>query len=260
MTQTVRFQRVFILLLFSCFLHSASAQVKKGDFYFKKFEYGLALEAYSFAYHEQNEQNPYLLRKIALTHRRLGNMTESAEWYKRTTHRDQSNPEDFLFYAEALKYIKDYKESKKFYKKYKKKVPGDRRAILHLENPDYVAELHRDSVHFSVKRLGMSTDKPEFGITRYDEGFLFSATGVINPELGNEFFSDGELKNKYLDVYTATVIADNELKLGGRLPAVVNSEFHDGPVCFDHVNQELIITRNNVVKDCVSASSGLAFQ
>lgn len=226
----------------------ANAQIKRGDFYFKKFEYGLALEAYQFAYEEQRVMNPYVLRRLALTHRKLGNMEESYEWYKKTIHREQKNFPDFLYYAESLKYMKKYKEAMKFYKKYAKKVPTDRRAALHLENLDYVEELHRDSVFYKIKRLGMNTSNPEFGLTKYKDGYLFSAVGVINPELGKGSFSKEEASHMYLDVYRASRDAEDELHIESPLGETINSEFHDGPVTYDVKNEELIVTRTNMSK------------
>ncbi len=240
---------VAVLTLFISIGLESDAQVKRGDFFFEKFEYGQALEAYQFAYKEQHVQNPYILRKIALTHRMLGNMNESYEWYKRTIHRDQSNYLDFLYYAEALKYKKKYKEAKKFYNKYNKKVPGDRRAILHLENLNYVEELHRDSIYYSVTPLGMNTDKPEFGLTKYEDGYLYSAVGVVNPELGEGIYSKDEVQVMYLDVYHASIDGDGELHVGKPMNSEINSKYHDGPVHYDAVNKELIITRSNVHKD-----------
>lgn len=225
------------------------AQVNRGDFYFEAFEYGLALEAYEYAYNEQRIQNPFLSRKIALTHRMLGNMTQSMEWYKKTLHRDKSSAIDMLYYAEALKYNKDYKEALRWYLKYTKENPDDRRAINHIEDPEYVQKLCEDSIFYTITRLGMNSDKPEFGLTKFDGKYLLSYTGVVNPELGEKYLRSEDNQSLYMDVYVFNRTSDNELKLEDWLDGGINSKFHDGPVSYDHVHKEMFITRNNVKKN-----------
>ncbi|NND94826.1 MAG: OmpA family protein [Flavobacteriales bacterium] len=231
------------------FSENSIAQINRGDFYFEAFEYGLALEAYEFAYNEQRIQNPFLSRKMALTYRMLGNMEQSMEWYRKTLHRDKSNPLDMLYYAESLKYVEDYKEALRWYLKYNKEVPSDRRAINHIEDLEYVDKLVRDSAFYEVKRLGMNSSNPEFGITKFNEDYLISYTGVVNPELGNKFYKEEDDRSLYMDVYVFKRWPDNELRLEDWLEGGINSKFHDGPVCFDKTNDEMFITRNNVKRN-----------
>jgi outer membrane protein OmpA-like peptidoglycan-associated protein/tetratricopeptide (TPR) repeat protein len=228
---------------------SVHAQINRGDFYFEAFEYGLALQAYEFAYNEQRIQNPFLSRKMALTHRMLGNMEQSMEWYKKTLHRDKSNPQDMLYYAEALKYVQEYKEALRWYKKYNEEVPNDRRAVNHIEDMDYVSKLTRDSVFYTTNRLGMNSPNPEFGITKFKDNYLISYTGVVNPELGEKFHKSEDDRSLYLDVYIFKRWEDNELRLEDWLDGGINSKYHDGPVSYDAVNEQMFITRNNVKKD-----------
>jgi len=232
-----------LLALFVAIL--GQAQVKKGDVFFDQFEYGLALEAYEWAYHEKHVQNPFLTRKIALSHYMLGNMKEAKDWYERTLHRDQTNPLDMLHFAEALKYDKDYSEAMRWYKRYNEAIPDDRRAVHHLENENYVSELLQDSAFYELKRLGMNTGKPEFGICKTHEGYLYSAVGVVNPELGSKYHKGEKESSLYMDVYLCTRDAENELEFVREMGEAVNSTFHDGPVAWNPQNKDLYITRNN---------------
>ena len=225
------------------------AQVNRGDFYFEEFEYGLALEAYEFAYNEQFIQNPFLSRKLALTYRMLGDMDQSRIWYAKTLHRDKSNAMDMLYYAEALKCNKEYKEAIRWYKMYSKIVPDDRRAIFHLEDEEYVNVLSRDSIYYDVLDLEMNTDNPEFGVTKFKNQYLVSYVGVINPELGEKSLGKDDQQAMYLDVFVFNRQANDELKVEDWMEGGVNSKYHDGPVCFDEAHNEMIITRTNVKKD-----------
>lgn len=231
-----------------CLSLLSSAQITRGDFYFDAFEYGLALEAYEFAYNEQNVQNPFLSRKLALTYRMLGDMDQSRLWYAKTLHRDKSNPIDMLYYAEALKFNQEYKEALRWYKKYSKLVPDDRRAVYHTEDLEYVHELCRDSIYYDVIELEMNTDNPEFGISKYKSSYLISSLGVVNPEMGDKYLDAEDEQSMYLDVYKFSRQENNELKVEDWEGGAVNTRYHDGPVSYDSANKELFITRNNVKK------------
>lgn len=225
----------------------ALAQIEQGDFYFEMHEYGMALEAYEHAYNEEHIQHPYLSRKLAMTYRMLGDMDSSREWYAKTLHRDKSNAIDLLYYAEALKCNKEYDKAAKWYREYKLLVPDDRRAVYHTENSDYVAQISQDSIYYVVYDLQMNTDNPEFGITRFDDRYLMSYVGVVNPEMGSKYLDVPDDQVLYLDVFEVEPQDGHELAVERWVQGGVNTRFHDGPVCYDPVHQELIITRTNTV-------------
>lgn len=223
---------------------SSMAQIKKGDKLFSKFEYEKALAAYEKAYNEEASANPYLTRRIGLTYRNLGDIESSAIWFKRTLDLDQSNSLDFLYYAEALKFIEEYDKSIEYYSKYSEKAPADRRALAHLQDPEYYKKLLVDTIAYSVKHLKMNNDNAMFGITKYKDGFLFSSTGTPNPEVTQNYSIFDE--NPYLDIYSARVNNDYELVDVAKLEGNVNSKYHDGPIAYDHSRKQLYVTRNNI--------------
>jgi len=239
-------QRVLLLVVLFATCSYAHAQINRGDYFFEQFEYAMALEAYEYAYHKQNNQSPLLSRKMALTHRMLGNMKESEYWYNKTIHRDKSTPLDYLHYAEALKYSKNYEEAMRYYVKYNKDIPSDSRAVRHMADPDYVHNLSVDSIYYRMRKLEMNTDKPAFGITKWKNDYLISYVNVINPELGDRYLKEEAESSMYMDVYIFRRQEDNELKVEDWLEGGINSMVHDGPVSYDAMHDEMIVTRNNM--------------
>ena len=240
--------KVAVIFILTMIPFLGFSQIKKGDYFFENYEYGYALMAYEFAYNEQLIQNPLVARKIALTHRMLGNMKESMEWYKKALHKDDSSTIDMLYFAEALKYQGEYDEALKWYRKYNLRIPDDRRAAYQLENENFLYDFYKDSVFYECKSLQVNTENPEFGITKYNNKYLISYVGVTNPELGEKYNKKASPQDMYLDVYAFGRTADNELILEDWIDGGVNSKFHDGPVSFCKSTGELFITRNNVDK------------
>jgi outer membrane protein OmpA-like peptidoglycan-associated protein/tetratricopeptide (TPR) repeat protein len=245
MNQRYKYSIIFLMLIIPLL---GVAQIKKGDYFFENYEYGYALMAYEFAYNEQLIQNPLVARKIAVTHRMLGNMKESMVWYKKALNKDDSSAIDMLYFAEALKYEGEYDEAIKWYRKYNLRIPDDRRAAYQLENPEFLKDFYKDSADYKIKSLRVNTPNQEFGITKCNSKYLISYVGVANPELGEKYNRKAREQDMYLDVYSFSRTSDNELVLEDWVDGGVNSKFHDGPVSFSKATGELFITRNNVEK------------
>ncbi|MFT4662647.1 MAG: tetratricopeptide (TPR) repeat protein, partial [Patiriisocius sp.] len=232
----------FLVLVFLS--TSINAQIKKGDKMFNKFEYEKALTAYEIEYNDNATANPYLTRRIGMTYRHLGDIESSAIWFKRTLDLDQSNKLDYLYYAESLKYLKEYDKSMEYYQLYASLDPNDHRANEHLLNPNYYQQLLSDTLQFTVKRLKMNNENAAFGITKYKDQYLFSSTGAPNPEVTQNYNVFDV--NPYLDIFSANRMEDAEFVDVERVKGEVNSKFHDGPIAFDESRSQLYVTRNNV--------------
>ena len=241
-----------LLLLAICTVAAAQSPFElKGDEALDQFELEDALYFYQMAW-EEDDANPAVSRKIALTFRKIGALEESAEWFGKTLELDASYPEDMLYFAEALKFLERYEEAMIWYKKYLYKQPTDSRAKSHVANPRYYRELQSDSMRYEWKKLQVNTDRPAFGVCRMDDRMLFSAASV--PEALSADGKTGE-DDPFLDVYVARVDDSRELVEVENLQGEVNSRYHDGPVAYDPVHREILITRNNMKKGRVVRDS-----
>lgn len=231
-----------VLMLCSIGVFAQSPIEEKGDKALDKFELEDALYFYQMA-HEQGDESARLTRKIALVYRQLGALETSADWYSRTLALDASNPEDMLYFAEALKILERYEEALSWYKKYLFERPDDSRAQSHVANTRYYRELLADSMRYEFKKLGVNTDRPAFGVCAMDGKMLFSAAS-ISPT----FSATGETgeDDPFLDVFVATIGENMELTQVSPLEGEVNSKYHDGPVTFDPETREILVTRNNM--------------
>lgn len=239
----------FYLLLVLCFsvpnaFGQALSDLTKGDKCFDKFDYDGALYYYDLV-NEVQRNDASVTRRIADTYRRMGNLPMSAEWYKKTLEIDQSNPEDMIHYAEALKSMGVYDEAMAWYGEYAKFNPLDRRAKSHLRQREYYLDLQADSLKYMMKRLEINNADPAIGVSRFEGGkYLISSmridkiNGFANPNWAKEL--------PYLDVYVCDMNEKDELINAVKLDKNVNSKYHDGPVHYCRADKTLYITRNNM--------------
>ncbi|MCB0762391.1 MAG: OmpA family protein, partial [Flavobacteriales bacterium] len=188
------------------------------------------------------ELNVKVLRKIATTYRRMGDLENCATWYSKTLELDDTNPQDKLFYAEALKSLGQYDEAVYWYAQFANEMPNDSRAQSHIQDPYYYHDLRADSLKYRVQKLQMNSDRPAFGVCHFNDQYLFCAAGV-NEEMAID--AQGE-HDPFLNIYSCERNKNDEFVNARLVQGDVNSKYHDGPVYFDPHSQTMYITRNNI--------------
>ncbi|MFK7757395.1 MAG: OmpA family protein [Flavobacteriales bacterium] len=223
------------------FSQSTSIEEDRGDVFLESFEFDRAITLYTEAY-SNDSNNVQLTRKIADAYRRKGDLASSSPWYQKTLTLDTTRQEDMLYYAESLKTLKRYDESLVWYEKYNELQPKDLRAENHLANSRYYEELAEDSLMYLVNKLDFNNKKPAFGVTKYNQKLVFSATGFEN----QKFNKTNPWNNlPYLDVYQAN-IDENKQAVDIEPINEINSKYNDGPAHFDENSQTMFVTRNNM--------------
>ena len=213
----------------------------RADKLFDKFNYAEALDEY-FYQHERDTADVHVNRQIGLCLRKLGLIAQSTEWFWKVIDEGTPTPDDKLHYAEGLRASGEYDQAVFWYRRYKNERPEDRRAQLHLSNPMYYENLLADSLRYDMHHLEVNTDRPSFGMTTFNDRFVFSSAGVSS--FAGE--TDGESELAYLDLYTCDIDDRGEFINIEPLEGEVDSRYHDGPACFDATNQLMYITRNNM--------------
>jgi outer membrane protein OmpA-like peptidoglycan-associated protein/tetratricopeptide (TPR) repeat protein len=223
--------------------NAQSGEIAKGDQLFDAFDYKDALYFYETA-NDLQPGNPDITRRIANTYRRMGELSMSAEWYRRTLEADSSRTEDLLYYAESLKTIKEYEAAIEWYEKYSSKNPADKRAKSHTRQPYYYEDLIMDSLKYDMKKLSINNQEPAIGVCLFeDEKIIIAAVNIDQPASNTNIIEEVQ---PYLDLFLCTADPEMELKESIRMPSQVNSKFHDGPAYYNFKDRKLYITRNNV--------------
>lgn len=220
-----------------------SLEIEQGDKAFNEQNFQEALYFYESA-NDLSPNSPAITRKIAQTYRRVGQMSISAEWFRKTIEFGSTDALDMLYYAEALKSLAQYDEAIVWYEKYLEKNPTDSRALSHVRDKEYYLDLFADTLRYEMKRMLINSDDPIMGITNFKEDeYLVSAIDLTKQK------SNSQKDNlNFLDIYSVSITEDNELVYPKALGKTVNSKLHDGPATFCAKDQTLYITRNNESK------------
>jgi len=238
------------LLLFICLcLWSASFQAQadkleeKADIYLNAFDYGTAIYYYEKSL-EKFPDNPEVLRKTGLCYRSLGDLPASGDWLSKAIAQGSQHPLNYLYLAESLKSKGRYEEALQAYRQYGEKAPGDSRAARHTSKSDYYKKLLVPAEEVTIKSLGLNDDKPAFGVTSFENEYIFSSPGENGVSIKEETIWT---EMPYLDLFVGSKGNNNEIVNVRPMESSINSRFHDGPASYDANTKTLFITRNNVV-------------
>lgn len=215
--------------------------VKEADGLFDKYSFPEALEIYQDAW-KQDSSSAHVARQVGLCMRKLGMLEESGPWFMRAIELRSEETSDMLHYAEAMKAQREYAQAVFWFALYGQQEPDDRRAQMHLKDTRYFHNLMADSLKYELKRLSINTDKPSFGMCKFNDRYIFSTAGIRS--FGSEVNEWNDLP--YLDIYQCDIDADGEFIDASPVEGTVNSKYHDGPAYFDPVSQTMFITRNNI--------------
>jgi outer membrane protein OmpA-like peptidoglycan-associated protein/tetratricopeptide (TPR) repeat protein len=222
-------------------LLAQSSVKERGDKLMDKFNYAEALGYYEVAF-EEDSTDVAVVRNIGLCLRKLGMIEKSGDWFLKAIQLGSEVPEDKLRYAEALKARMEYAKAVFWYSRFANERPDDRRTQKHIRDTKYFADLWADSLRYDVKALDINSDKPSFGIGRFNGRYIFCSAGIRDLNFDQSAFDEVP----FLDVFACDLDASGEAVNASRLDGHVNSKYHDGPAFFDANFQVMYVTRNNM--------------
>lgn len=228
------FNYIILLLLLSGF--SASAQYgkqKKADKLFDDLAYYKATDVYKELIENDYNTTENKL-KLGDAYMKLRSPENAVHYYGDVIEDTTISPEFYYRYAQALRGVKRYDESRKWLEKYLASGGKIQAAEKMLEKNDYgvKAEYALDTTNFNS---GMS----DFGAFKQgDKIYFVSARAEGTPEKEKIYSWTGQ---PYLDVYVYDVNSGNV----SPLPGDVNTKLHDGPVTLSQDGKTMYFTRNN---------------
>ncbi|WP_345012380.1 tetratricopeptide repeat protein, partial [Christiangramia aestuarii] len=162
-------QYYFILLLLSCSigLQAQSGKQKKADRLYNDFAYLEATEVYKELI--ENEYNvTYNSKKLGDTYMRLRSPENAVHYYGDVIEDTSLSPEYYYKYAQALRGVKRYEESRQWLKKYLESGRGSEEIRAMLNRDEY-----KSKATYKLQPAPFNTGVSDFGVFVKDDKVYF---------------------------------------------------------------------------------------
>jgi len=176
---------------------------------------------------------------------RLNHDTPNAEFWYSNVVQESNNPEDFLFYAQALQSNENYELAKINYLKYDDMMGGekrDKRGALLAASIDRMGSFTHTKVEIKNEDA-LNTRKLDFSPTYYNDELVFVSTRDEKKLLSG--IRDLWIDDNFMALYTANRNLDGTVSSPEVFSENITTKFHEGPVCFNKSGDRVFFTRND---------------
>ncbi|MFD2824164.1 OmpA family protein [Lacinutrix iliipiscaria] len=167
-------------------------------------------------------------------------MEDAVKWYGELMALEEDIDSEYYFrYAQALKYIENYKESDKWMEKFYSTKTDDSRGKAFRSSVDYLALIENASKDFEVKNLEFNSSVSDFGTTKFKNQLIYaSAKGKGKNYEWNE--------QPFLDLMSVTKQeGDSAYANPENYDSTINTRYHESTAAFMSDGQMMFFTRNN---------------
>ncbi|MFS4469423.1 OmpA family protein [Maribacter sp. 2210JD10-5] len=238
----------FIVLFVLCNTGVSLGQerlVNKGNEKYEEYSFRPAIDIYKRVI-EKGYVSAEILKKLGNSYYFNADYKEAAETFKKLVaeYKDSVIAEDYFKYAQTLKSLGDYKESKEVMKEFTALTFNDRRASSYKDDRDFMKEIKENSGRYVITPFKYNTPYSEFAPTYYKEGLIFSS----DRDTGNFARYRHTWNSKdFLDLYkvdTDSISSNKVLKLGEN----INTRLHESTSVTTKDGETLYFTRNNIIE------------
>lgn len=222
-----------------------SSTVDLGNKYYKQFDFKKAVFCYLKAL-KHDKKNSALQQHVADCYRLMNNWIAAKPYYAQLVAHTRVKPQNYVYYAEALREGKDYEKAKEYYAKYLELYPEDSSVREQISLIDRTKELLTSKVVYEIKNMrAINSPASEFGVTLYGLNDIYFCSNRQPDHYVKR--TDSWTNNPFLKIYTAEVTDSfGTLKNVSLLPSnIVNKKFHEAAPCYNEKLDELYFDRSN---------------
>lgn len=228
---------ILLLFLTGYNLQAQNGKQKKADKLYHELAYYEAADVYKELI-ENDYNTSRNKQKLADTYFKLRSPENAVIYYEEIINEPNISPEYYYKYAQALRGVKRYDESREWLERYLESGKDSEAAqkILKEENA-------ASSSTYRVEKADFNSEMSDFGVFEKDGKIYFvsaRASGV--PKAKRVYSWTGE---PYLDIYQVNENSIEAEPVQGK----VNTKLHDGPVVISEDGQTMYFTRNNYFKN-----------
>ena len=244
-------------LLLSTTTFAQKNALKDADHDFKNMRYFDAIELYKKAYTDLGDATKggvkatkaRILFQVAECYRMMADAKQEVQWYTKAIKANYPDDNDLLYLADAQRQLGNYDDALTNYKLYKDKVPSNKMADQGILSCQQASQWKNNPTRYVVTNMAQINSKnrdysPCFADKRYDELYFISTRpGGTGDKI------DGNIGEAFADIFDTKMDKNGKWSAPVNLPAPINTEDNEGPVCFDHGFKTMYFTRCGVVKN-----------
>ncbi|WP_372792589.1 OmpA family protein [Lutibacter sp.] len=228
---------VFLLICSSSF--GQSGKLKRADRLYNSFSFVKAIEKYEKLI-DTNFNKSYVTRKLGDSYMYLRKPKEAAEVYKYVVQQENVPVEYYYFYAQALRGVGNYDESKIWIDKYKQEASKDSRVTEFLDKEDFISAMFNLKKQYSLTKTNFNTPFSDFGAVEYNNEVVFVSSKDEGVSTKRKYAWNAQ---PFLDLYQ--VKKGGSVEQAEKIKGDVNSIYHEGPASFTADGKKMYFTRNN---------------
>jgi len=219
--------------LASGFLFAQNKNTEEADELFANYRYVDAIDEY-LELVDKGKANTYVYKQLGDSYYKIFNIQEASKWYSKAVQKKQ-DAETYYNYAQTLKSQGKYEEANKQLDVFAKMEPKDPRAIIHLENPNYIPKLSSDEAKFTVEKLPYSSKEfTDFGPVSVGSTLYFVSTRNKSNK------KDKWSNQPFLDIFKVDQNGNAEPEPIENL----NTNHHDGPVTISKDGNLMVFSKD----------------
>lgn len=238
----MRFLLLICIIACATFSFSQNRKLKKADEYFNKLSYVAAIPIYEGLLGTKMD-SPRMEANLAFSYYQIGEMKKAVAYFQLAFFKGTDLSSEYIFYfAQALKQTGNYSESDKWMANFSQKNSNDLRAVSFNESPNYLSNINEKEAHVSIQLANFNSIYSDFGGYNFSKHqqliFLSARKGSLTR---NTWSWNGE---NYLNFFSLNS-QSSKVSVAGNIKKL-NSDYHEGPLCFNNDESFIYFTRNNL--------------
>ncbi|MEL7021830.1 MAG: hypothetical protein AAGK47_09485, partial [Bacteroidota bacterium] len=211
---------------------------KKADKLYESFSYMAAADLYNKLVAD-GKLSTDVMRKLANSYR-LNSESEDAEFWYAQYIQETSDPNDYLYYAQALQSNDKCEDAIRWYRKYEEATDDPTRSYI-LDCTDLQTFKENKGVEF-VNLQNLNHGSLDYAATPYANGIVFTSTRGLPSAFR---LQDKWTQDNFADLFFAQKKDFGKYEEPIPLRGKLNKKFHDGVATFNSAQNVMIFSRNS---------------
>lgn len=226
---------LLVLIVSSSAIQAQSGKQKKADRLYDDLAYLQATEVYKELI-EKDYNTTHNNLRLGDAYMKLRSPENAVFYYGDVIEDTTISPEYYYKYAQALRGVKRYEESKAWLKKYLEAGAASKDISGLMEDPKYKIQ-----TVYRLEKAEFNSENSDFGVFKKDDVLYFvSAREDGDNNKGKVYAWNGE---PYLDIFQMDTATNTVTPVSGD----INSKLHDGPLVISPDGKTAYFTRNNIL-------------